>query len=238
MPDLENPISPEAVEEKFSPDNLSDPHTIKLTPEELKFYDYLRATGNATDAYRRTWPDDAITLRAASLNNKASKLVMKHNWTGLLKKQKPPVRTKKALEVGTPNKHIARGVHGDEMVLFAARQYKAGALTEEELWDQMYTLSREAIQESVRMAATDKLKSWYDLARADIKSSELSEQDIVTLLIGAISDLPREKYLAVLRGARAKRLDLIGRRTEVIDVDAEVARFKAEKEANVLEKGA
>jgi iron-sulfur cluster repair protein YtfE (RIC family) len=92
----------------------------------------------------------------------------------------------------------------------------------------MVKLSRYAVQETVRMNATERLKAWYDAVKNDITANNLGEKDIVDLFISSLGALPREKYKRVLSGVRQVRHIKIARQNDIIDVDAEVAKFKKE----------
>ena len=192
--------------------------TISTESEEIpyihaKFIElFYEMDCNGTEAYLAAVAPKKIRRNSAATY--ACQLMKKYN-----------LRSKrKDSRVGIKKKDIQRSPrNAEEMIRYVKKNLVAGIIDEREAWEKMTSLARNSTSEQVQFNASKELYAWIKEAKADITSNSLSEQDIVSLLIDAIGDLPAEKYLGVLRGARKKRHDLIARRAENLDVDAIIA---------------
>jgi hypothetical protein len=117
-----------------------------------------------------------------------------------------------------------RAMRKDDIVNFTKYQYELGNMSEEQLFNEMARLALHAYDDRVRIQATQLMREWLKEAKSSIEAQRLSELETVDLMIDALSSLPREKYIAVLRGVKPKRDDLIKRRNEKIDVDSIVRK--------------
>lgn len=204
---------------------LNPDGTLRMSEEEKVFYQVLKDTGNTCEAWRHAYPEKAATLAAGTIRNAASLLVKRLGVQPLVRKNK--IKYSQSI-FNKSERYAATQTTGEGVVRFAEKQFQAGAITDEELWNTMVNLSRYAVQETVRLNATERLKTWHDAIKSDIAANSLGDKDIADLFIAAMSALPHDKYMRVLLGIRAARQSLIKKRTEVIDVDQEIDRYRSE----------
>lgn len=180
---------------------------------DAKFIEMFHKNGNnGTEAYLMAISPKKVKRKSAATY--ASALMGKYN---LRSKQRNAQDKVKVRDIH----HGPRGA--SEIISYVKKQYTAGIINEEEVWERMSMLARYSTSEQVQFNASKELYAWTREAKSELAASKMSEQDVVILLIESIGDLPKEKYYGVLRGVRARRQALIVRRNEVIDVDGIIA---------------
>ena len=190
---------------------------INASDEEKVFIREYLKHGNGVAAHRvafadRTW------LKESSRSTAATMLVKKFKLKG------------KSLKTIRANGHATKSP-GD-MIRFVKEKYLAGEISEQDLLDSIKDLKDHSTQDTVRLAAIKEMKEWYREARSEFEANKLAMQDIVPLMADALSHLPREKYVAVLKDCRRRRLKDIYARTIVYDADkvrkAEIEKIKSQ----------
>jgi hypothetical protein len=206
-------IEPEKIVEKYADKDFSTIE-LKAEPWEKQFITIYLECHNATAALLKVKPEMQRSMSYTRVL--ASNLVKKFGLKG--KTRRTAYLAKKNLEPNCPEKVIR---HVKDM-------YLSGELNESDLVSRMADLSESSTSDSTRFAATKELREWLKEAQSDIDANRLSTMEIVPLMISALADLPRDKYKAVLRGCRKRRMETIKERSIVFDAD-EMRRLEKEK---------
>jgi hypothetical protein len=114
-----------------------------------------------------------------------------------------------------------------------ANALKTGELNFSEIFQEVRKIAFAYREVSERQKALTQLKTWYDEAKKSCEAYEMADRDVVDLMSSALSKVPRDKYLIILANCRQKRLDLIRKRNEVIDVE-KIVNDERSKKAGVI----
>jgi hypothetical protein len=186
----------------------NDTVAVKATAEELQFIEIYKQLGNATAAVKQVFPK--FISNDGSARNKAHALIKKFNLKGQNLKNSPY--------------RFVRNPEADEkMTQIIKQKWAVGELDEAELFSRMHHLSTHSLSDQTRFAATKELKLWAKEAKMEVEANKLSMLDIVNLMSMALADLPREKYIDVLKKTRFKRCELIRLRNTQFDAKKERA---------------
>lgn len=188
-------------ESKLRNINIDNDQEIHATEKEKLFIQEYRIHGNATACVLKFFTERQWTNQQA--RTKGWLLVKKFNLKGR-------------------NKILTAKKHGiSDLVRYVEDKYKHGEIDEEELFSEMRNLAYHSTSDQTRFNALSRLKEWFTEARSEIEASKLSSIEIEQLMIDAMSNLPNNKYLGVLRGIREKRQKLIKERSIIYDPDTE-----------------
>jgi len=202
---MKNVTDKEKIVNKFGEVDKIDTFQIKATEKELLFIDFYRKCGNATSAFLEVWPERGKNVSSARCS--ASNMVKKFNLKG------------KNSEWFNRQIQNSREDIESKIISHVKSMYIAGEIDENELFKRMSRLSSHAVSDQTRFVATKELRQWVREAKAEVEANKLSLMDIISLMINALSDLPKIKYIEVLKGARKKRMELIKERTIFFDPD-------------------
>jgi len=209
-------VKPITTEQAAEFSDLAD--TIATEPTAVPDFDakfiemFHKLSNNGTEAYLAAIAPKKV--KRSSARTYASRLMKKYN----LRSKLADARNKVKVEA-----RVKQPTQAEDVIRYVKKQFIAGTINEEEVWEKVSELARYSTNESVQLKANDTLMVWIKEAKQELSASALSEQDVVTLCIDTVSALSPEKYLGVLRGVRKKRQELIKKRTEVLDVDAIIA---------------
>jgi hypothetical protein len=197
----------EKIVDKYA--NLEfNPLQLKATEKEKIWIDLYLKNGNAFACVLQVWPERGRNENSAKVF--ASNLLKKF---GIKKKRQEDIRkARHNLTLNTPEKIVR---HMKDM-------YLSGAMTEADLVARMARLSESSISESTRFAATKELREWLKEAQSEVEANKLSIMEIEPLMVAALAELPKDKYITVLRECRRRRTILIKERN--ITYDAETIR--------------
>jgi hypothetical protein len=202
-------INPEKAVKKFDPDvvKVRDLTQKEPTPEELLFKETYLSCGNATATYMKVFPEKCKMLKPVDIRARASHLVKKFMIKG---------RTAKKIRTANNN---ARANASADLVGYVKKQYELGLLSEEELYARMDELSKKSTSDQTKFNATKEMRQWVREAKSEIEANQLSKLTVVQLMIDALSDLPRIKYVEVLRGVKKTRVAMNKERGIVYNPD-------------------
>jgi hypothetical protein len=192
----------------------------KATEKERQFIKRYLETQNATACVLEVWPEKKWSINYVRVL--ASRLTKKFGLRG---------KNKEKLRQVQRDKHDRTG---NGIVQHVKELYLSGAIDEKELFRRMGVLSEHSASDAARFSATKELRVWLKEAQEEVEANKLAMTDVVSLMISALSELPKEKYMAVLKGCRKRRLDVIAERTAIFDVE-EIR--KAERE-RIVQDGA
>jgi hypothetical protein len=180
---------------------------LKATEEEKRWIEHFMNSGNASWSVLQVWPH--LGKRNGSARTKGSMLTRKFNLGKYGHKKRTKIFIKK-------NEEIEKSA---AIVEHTKKLYMAGAINEEDLFQRMDNLSRSSISDQARIIATREMREWLKEATAEVEANNLAMMDVVTLMVNALSDLPKSKYLDVIRKCRKRRQDLIYERTAKYDAE-------------------
>lgn len=210
----------EKYEEKL--ESSGHQHVLKreISPKDQKFLELFKQTGGKSASWcvKEVWGDK---LSPRSVGRKASDLMRKYN---LVSERKRTMLRPKTI-------HDTRN-YKDRMVATVKRKLISGELSEAECFDEMSRLAFRSGDDRVRFMADKELREWIKDAHQELKANELAEEEIVALLIRALSDLPQPKYIEVLLGIRKHRKYLAEQRARKVDA-AGIIRREREKMAGM-----
>ncbi len=190
-------IDPKKAVNKFDPDILKASDIRKIPSErETLFKETYLACGNATASFRRAFPEKCSTMAEMSIRAAAAAMVKK-----FLLKNKTLKSVKRRNKIDFDN-----AISQNHVVEYVKKQYQMGLISEDELYARMDALSSHSTSDQARFNATKEMRQWVREARGELEANKLSALEIVPLLIDAISELPRSKYIEVLRGAKKRRI--------------------------------
>lgn len=175
------------------------------TPEEKIFIETYLQCGNALASALKMRP--ALEKSQQYARNLGCKLVKKFNLKG---KTKAIVTLKNRTFNLETNKNLADLVK---------QKYLNGEINEETLFVRMDNLSQRSQSDQARFNATKEMRQWLKEAKQEVDASRLSQLDIVQLMRDALSALPKDRYLGVLRETRRKRQEIIKERNIIYDPD-------------------
>jgi hypothetical protein len=187
--------------------NGIDPIRLNATDDEKLFIEKYLECKNATAAAQIVWPVRCKKTSYASVLG--CEMVKKFNLKG-----------KDLEKVKRVHREAAKGRKREELIVpYVKDLYLAGQITEEELVKRMARISERSLSEAARFNATKELREWLKEAKEELEANRLSEVDIIPLMIAALVELPREKYIKVLLGMHKKRSQLSREKNKVFDAD-------------------
>jgi predicted transcriptional regulator len=142
----------------------------------------------------KVYPEKCKGLGPEAIRARACNLVKKMMLKG-----------KSAKRINSENKKFYQNSE-PEMVEVLKKKYELGLLSEEELYSRMDELSKKSTSDQAKFNATKEMRQWVREAKSEIEANKLSALEIVPLMVDALTELPRLKYVEVLKGVRAKRL--------------------------------
>ena len=203
----------EKILSKFENKDL-DTVEAKATEKERQFIKRYLETQNATACVLEVWPEKKWSINYVRVL--ASRLTKKFGLRG---------KNKENFKREQRNKYDRSG---NGIVQHVKDLYLSGAIDEAELFRRMGKLSEHSASDAARFSATKELRIWLKEAQEEVEANRLAMTDIVSLMIAALSELPKEKYMAVLKGCRNRRLEIIEERTAKFDVD-EIRKTERER---------
>jgi predicted transcriptional regulator len=192
--------------------------TREMSEKEQQFVDLFKRTGGKSASWcvRQVWGND-ISMR--TVGRKASVLMKRFN---LISDRKRTMTR----PVTVRNTNDAK----ERIVATVKKKLMSGQISEAECFDEMSRLAFRSVDDRVRFMADKELREWIKDAQQELKANELAEEEVVNLLIRALSDLPQAKYYEVLAGIRAHRRFLAQEKVKKPDAEA-IIRHEREKMA-------
>jgi hypothetical protein len=209
----------------------TDPTTtpIKITESEQKFLDAWEISmqrtngrGDATWCAKQAY--NCVDNRSAGVIG--SRLVKRFGLRRRVKlEEKSGFDEEKMKEAA--DTRVSGGLHGRQQVL--QELVSKGDLSFLELFQEMKKIAMYSKDQRSQIPALVHLKSWWEEAQEILTKTSMAERDVVDLLIDALTAIPREKYIEVLKMVRERRLELIHKRNMQIDVEAIIKDEQAKK---------
>jgi hypothetical protein len=140
--------------------------------------------------------------------------------------------------VKVKEKRLTQDYDSQNLIAKIREKYELGDINEEELYAQMKWLAFQSDSHQTRFNALRELRLWVKEGQADLEAAKLSQQEIVGLMISALSELPHEKYMAVLKGCRSFRQQQIAKRIKIFDPDEIRAQAKVRMMQKPVAQGA
>jgi hypothetical protein len=204
-----DPIDPKKALDKYDPDNINIPKK-ELLPEEELFKETYLEHGNATACYQKVFPEKCAKLKPMDIRARASNLVKKLMIKG---KTKEKIKLKNRRD--SHNQDI-------KMVDYLKKQYELGMLSEEDMYKRMDDLSRLSTSDQTRFNATKEMRQWVREAKSEIEANKLSALEVVPLMVDALTEIPKSKYIQILAGVRKTRARI--NRERMIEYDPDTIR--------------
>ena len=208
--------------EKFDPaKSVLKDGLLNATPQELYWRDIYLQHGNASAACKvafpdRNWSASYTKLKAWELKKKFG--FGKKKWADLA-------------EVGRSNK--GRVIQTSENIIsYVKQKYTAGEINEEELFAQMRHLAYRSPSDDTKYKAVRELKLWVREIKSEIEAHKLMEKDIIDLLASALIELPKVKYMKLLKSVRLARNKSNWERSIIYNAD-EVRKEELDRLASV-----
>jgi len=201
-------IDPEKAIKKFDPDAIDfHDYRHKMSPQDELFKELYLDCGNATAAWSKAYPEKCVGLKPSHIRVRAHYLLKKYKLKG-----------KNYKKLRSDNKRVLLNAK-PEMVDYIKKQYEIGLLSEEELFKRMDSLSKHSTSDQTQFNATKEMRQWVREAKSEIEANKMSVLEVVPLMVDAISELTKEKYLKVLKGVRAKRHSINKEKNIIYDAD-------------------